>query len=202
MQMFTAKCPACNGVYDGRITSRFVTCEYCGTRFALTKDELDALGFVDADGDGFDDNDVPTAASADMDESSATMPEFAREACQAFLNGTDKSRFTSSDKILRGLDIKAGDDVYLIHDDTMFKSGKNGFAITRDGMYCREFGDRTAHFVSWEDLANGAKPELDEYSYIRQNGISLCYFSDDDDLLEGKIIKLYQRLYNHACKVA
>ena len=97
--------------------------------------------------------------------------------------------------------IKAGDDVYLIHDDTMFKSGKNGFAITHSGMYCREFGDRTAHFVSWKDLACGEKPELDEYSYIRQNGVSLCYFSDDDDLLEGKIFKLYQRLYNHARKV-
>ena len=199
MQMFTAKCPACDGVYDGRITSRYVTCEYCGTRFALTKDELEALGFVDADGDGFDDNDVPTAASADMDESSASMPEFAREACQAFLNGTDKSRFTSSDKILRGLGIKAGDDVYLIHDDTMFKSGKNGFAITDEGFLCREFGDRSSHLLTWESFAREKMPVIED-SYIRQDGVSICYFSDSDTV-KKKLLELYVKLWRHARNV-
>ena len=200
MQTIAVNCPACGGAYDGRITSRFITCEYCGTRFALSRDELEALGFVDADGDGFDDNDGAFAEANDADVSSAPMPEFAQEACQAFLNGTDKSRFASSDKIVRGLGINAGDEVFLIHDDTMFKSGKNGFAITRRGMYCREFGEKTARFVSWEDFAKGSKPKLDE-SYIRQGSVSLCYFTDDNDLRDNELVALYRQLYNHARRV-
>lgn len=197
--MIAINCPACGGAYDGHITSRFITCEYCGTRFALSKDELDDLGFVDADQDGFDDNEGELGA-IDDDGSFASMSEYAGEKCEAFLAAVDTSYFESSAKILRGLAVKDGHEVFLIHDDTLFKSGKNGFAITSGGLYCREMGERSGHFVSWDTFAAGGMPELDD-SYIRQNGTSLCYFTDNNDLREGKIMQLYRQLYAHAQKV-
>lgn len=197
MQIFTVACPACGGTYGKEITNRLLTCEYCGTRFALTGVELEAIGLTSDD--GFDDDDF--FEMLDKDKSDAPMPEFAREACQKFLKGITGSYFDSSKKILRGLGIEDGVEVFLIHDDTMFKSGKNGFAITRDGIYCREFEDKTAHLVSWESFAEGSRPELDN-SYIRQDETSLCYFTDNSDLLEGKIFELYLRLFVHARKLA
>ena len=199
MRTLSAICPACGGVYDGKVTSRFITCEYCGTRFARTKDELEALGFVDADGDGFDDNDAFDGI-VDVDESDAPMPEFAREACQAYLNIADKSYFLTSNKIVRGLGIAAGNEIFLIHDDTMFKTGKNGFAITREGMYCRNFGEKTTNFVSWQEFAKGQPLRLDG-GYILQGHVSLCYFTDSTAVCESELMPLYRRLYNHARKV-
>ena len=199
MQMVVFTCPACGGSYSGPLTNRFITCEYCDTRFALSKDELEAIGFMDTDNDGFDDGDVPKRV-LEADDSMAPMNEFAHECCKAFLKHADRSHFVSSGKIIRGLGIPESNEVYLIHDDTMFKSGKNGFAITHDGLYCREIIERSSHFVSWKELADAETLELDD-SYIRLDGTSVCYFTDDDDLLEGELLKLYQKLFNHARKV-
>lgn len=199
MQMITTNCPACGGAYGGRFTSRFITCEYCGTRFALSADELAALGFVDADGDGYDDNDQASVAkrSRSVIDASGPIYEFAREECERFLAAVGDSNFKSTNKIIKGLNINQGDDIYLIHDDTMFKSGKNGFAITREGLYCREMGDKTAHFVSWEDFSKRKEPRLDD-SYVRQDRISISYFTDDNDVRDHELIELYQRLYDYA----
>lgn len=204
MQMISANCPACGGSYGGRFTSRFVTCEYCGSRFALTQEELEAIGFVDSDGDGYDDNDVAPkkdrrANKRDADDGTP-MYAYARDECEKFLKRADESDFEETNKVKNGLDIKHGDDIYLIHDDTLFGSGKNGFAITREGIYCREFGDRSSHFVSWDEFAEGGEPELDD-SYIRQDGTSLCYFSGDSDMRDNKLFPLFQDLYDHALRV-
>ena len=129
MQIVSVQCPACGGVYGGRVTSKFITCEYCDTRYALGRKELE--------------------------------------------------------------------DVYLIHDDTIFGSGKNGFAITQRGLYCRDFGEPTAHFVSWEDFANGERPELDD-SNIFQNGTSLGYFTGNKQLRDKKLTSLFNQLFEHA----
>lgn len=197
MQMITTYCPACGGIYNGRLTSRFITCEYCDTRYALGRKELEALGFVDEDGDGYDDYDsCPPDDRRGSQVSSVPLPEFAREACEKFLKGVDNSYFKSTNKILRGLGIE-GEDVYLIHDDTIFGSGKNGFAITQRGLYCRDFGEPTAHFVSWEDFANGERPELDD-SNIFQNGTSLCYFTGNKQLRDKKLTGLFNQLFEHA----
>lgn len=195
--MITTNCPACGGIYNGRLTSRFITCEYCDTRYALGRKELEALGFVDEDGDGYDDYDsCPSDDRRGSQASSVPLPEFAREACEKFLKGVDNSYFKSTNKILRGLGIE-GEDVYLIHDDTIFGSGKNGFAITQRGLYCRDFGEPTAHFVSWEDFANGERPELDD-SNIFQNGTSLCYFTGNKQLRDKKLTSLFNQLFEHA----
>ena len=195
MQIMSINCPACGGVYDGRITSRFIICEYCGTRYSLGADELAALGFTDADGDGYDDE-VDIQPNEEVDMSTDPMYQFARDACAKFLDehGNHLDSFESTRKILAGLGI-GGVEVYLIHDDTMFKSGKNGFAITSAGIYCREMGDRKAHFVSWDDFVQRKAPELVD-SYIRQNGTSVCYFTDNNDCRDD-LLSLYQRLWRH-----
>lgn len=192
MEIITTNCPSCGAVYGGNITSRFITCEYCGTRFALSEDEARALGIIEGA------NPEPQlVADPPAPEDAVPMYVFARDACEKFLKGVDEDSFESSAKIVRGLGIE-DEDIYLIHDDTFFKSGKNGFAITYAGFYCREMSDKKAHFVSWEDFADRIDPELGVDGYIRQDGVSICYFTDDDDVLCNQLISLYRRLYTYA----
>jgi|GEM_PF-1364749 len=200
MQIVSVNCPSCGGFYGGRVTSKFITCEYCGSRFALSKDELIALGFEDADGDGYDDGDTPDkhAREASVPAYAGSLCEYARDQCAEFLdkNKDDQSTFRSTDKVLRGLNIQHEDEVYLIHDDTLFGSGKNGFAVTDSGMYCREFGDGSAHFVSWDDFTTGSRPELDD-SYVRQDETSICYLTGDEEL-RHQLFDMFRRLWDYA----
>jgi hypothetical protein len=180
-----------------------MVCEYCGVRFALDRDELDAVGFVDANNDGVDDRDQGFGVNEDLgngmapDTSSDPMPVFARERCEEVLENTsgDEDDFESSRKIERGLELQQNDEVFLIHDDTMFKSGKNGFAITYEGIYCREFME-DAIFVSWDDFARGKKPERDD-SYMRQGKKPLTYYTGSGEV-QDELEDLIMLLWNHA----
>ena len=184
MQLLDMRCPACGGVIDQRITGKIITCEYCGSRFALDDDEASA--FIESPDDEYENEPA----------SSLSMVDFAAEACEQFLLRSGKEdSFRSTQKILRGLDVASGDDVFLIHDDTFMKSGKNGFAIADSGLYCREMGEK-ATFHDWATFAKLDAPELDG-CYIRCNGVAVCYFTDDNDLLPN-LLDLYQRLYRHA----
>lgn len=196
MQVISVNCPSCGGPYSGSIAGRSITCEYCGTRYVLDDHEFGLFGGASG------------AAGADRAEggyahSGVAMADFAREACEKFLQNRkvreDASSFVSSDKVVRGLGIADGDEIFLIHDDTMFHSGKNGFAITREGFYCRELGD-SSHFVSWEEFGQGGEPERESGS-INQDGVSICYFTDDSSLLKYQLMDLYEKLYTHAVKV-
>jgi hypothetical protein len=120
VQLVDLKCPACGGIISQRITSRMITCEYCNSRFALDDDEADA--FIEDDEEYYEEEDEAA--------SSLSMADFAAQACEDFLDEVgNSSSFNSSPKILRGLEV-GDEEVFLIHDDTLFKSGKNGFAIT------------------------------------------------------------------------
>lgn len=190
MKLVSLNCPACGAVYDGPIRSGFLSCEYCGARFALDADELEALGV--SSGRGLD------AAEAEEEAFEDVQPydEFTREACKDFLKTVGGDGFKSTSKILRGLSIDDDEEVFLIHDDTLLGSGKNGFAITDYGFYCREMGDPEAHYVSWGDFAECEKPYIDD-SLIVADGVSLAYYTGNSDVRE-ELKSLYRKLRKHA----
>lgn len=194
MRAILINCPSCFGRYDGKVTSKFLTCEYCGSRFALGEEELEALGISDGNGghdDDYEDNGYEYNEGDDL-------LDVVQEEVEDCLCRVDRGNFRSSQKILNGLGIDENEeDVYLIHDDTMFKSGKNGFAITSEGLYCREMGERHVNFMSWEDLAKTRYAPVIDDSYIRIDGQSVAYYTDGSDDLE-QLEDLYNRLSSHA----
>ena len=184
MQFIRMTCPACGGAIDDMITGRFVTCEYCGSRLVIDGENVD--DFVE---------DIAQARE-DRSSSALSMPEFAEAACRQFLDEIwDNSYFDSSNKILRGLGIDAGENVFLIHDDTIFHSGKNGFAITERGLYCRELAESTL-FFTWDDFKRMEQPKY-ETSYVTCGNRHVCYFTGNDDMLK-ELVQLYVKLHNHA----
>lgn len=189
MRLLELKCPGCGAVIDQKITSRIVTCAYCGSRFALDGDEAEA--FIESD-DRYDEEEEERG-------SSSSMASFAAEACEEFLdNFDDGDRFESSSKILDGLGV-GDEDVFLIHDDTLFKSGKNGFAISEDGLYVRDLWE-DALFYDWATFAEMDEPEVDDGS-IKCGDDMVCYFTSDSDVLSA-LKKLYKKLQKHASKTS
>ena len=183
MKLIDLRCPACGGIIEKRISKRLVECEYCGSRFAID-DEEDASIVDDL-----------TDASYDAASSSLSMSDYAAQACREFLDRHGDDNFRSAPKILRGLEIPNGENVFLIHDDTFMNSGKNGFAITERGLYCRDLCEEPT-FMDWATFARLGEPRLDD-SHITCDQREICYYTDDADTRPG-LLELYTKLYWHA----
>ena len=182
MKLFHMICPACGAAIENNISGRIVTCAYCDSRFVI-------------DGEGGSFADDLMRPHDDPGSARLPMPQFAAAECQKFLEDNDYGdHFESTAKILRGLGV-GDEDVYLIHDDTLFHSGKNGFAITERGIYCRDMAEKP-QFFPWEEFARMEDP-VDTDAHITCNNKLVCYFTDDSDIFE-ELVVLYQKLHRHA----
>jgi hypothetical protein len=107
--------------------------------------------------------------------------------CYDFLNRVDKNAFIVTEKIQKGLSIPQGEKIILAHDDTLFKNGKNGFAITEKGIYCRGMMENQAAFTSFSEIQNNADKiewgDKDHY-IIKLNGKKLVYFYEQNPVRE------------------
>lgn len=104
-----------------------------------------------------------------------------KTACEVFIMTHDASKFDVSYKLKDTLGILY-ENIYLVHDDTLFKSGKNGFAITEYGIYCRELMASYTNFVTYEQLA-GADNIYISGSYIYADGELIAYMTGDKSVL-------------------
>ena len=75
------------------------------------------------------------------------------EICKNFLSDKENKDINTVDngKLRKTLKISAEEAVYLLHDDSWFGRGKNGFAITEKGIYNCELMEH-AKFVPWEEF--------------------------------------------------
>src|SRR5699024_6886712 len=103
------------------------------------------------------------------------------EACDSLIYNQGK-RFVARYNLIDSLGILY-EDVYLGYDSTIFNSGKNGFAITEKGIYCREMHSPYTNsvspytnYVSFELLANSKKIYRRE-STIYADGEAIAYIT-------------------------
>lgn len=75
---------------------------------------------------------------------------------------------TINKRLFQVLSIPDGDEVFLMHDDTLMSNGKNGFAITESGFYCKEL---------FENLSIIRFKDLDVDDEVKQ-GNSTVYIND------------------------
>ena len=185
MKVMMVKCPACGGQYDGEIVRGIMTCEYCGSRFALEEDELAALGLSDA------------SAEDEGEEYETDFWDGVRAICGDFYDDVDDDSFYLTDKIIAGLGIDDDqEEIFLIHDDTIFKSGKNGFAITDNGFYYRGMGEPEGYVVYWKDFAECEKPVING-SDIVVNDVAIAYFTGNS-AIRDRLLQTYRDLRKHA----
>lgn len=107
--------------------------------------------------------------------------------CEAFVAMHDASKFELSYTLKQTLDIEYCNEIYLAHDDTLFRSGKNGFAITSDGIYCRQFMESYTSYISFNELYNTSNIYWRDSNIYADRSV-LAYYtgsnSDKDDLVE------------------
>lgn len=112
------------------------------------------------------------------------------EACDSLIDNQGKS-FIARYKLIDFFDISY-EDVYLGYDSTILNSGKNGFAITEKGIYCREMHSPYTNYVSFELLANSKKIYRRE-STIYADGEAIAYIAGLDEY-KAAVKKLFQQI--------
>ena len=75
------------------------------------------------------------------------------EICQNFLSYEDLQHINTGqkDNIINTLKIPSDDKIYLIHDDSWFKRGIEGFAVTSREIYSRQARCQEV-FISWKEF--------------------------------------------------
>ena len=83
--------------------------------------------------------------------SQMTFPERLKvfiDRCPLIVKGDGVFNESSLGNLRRWLGIPSGEAVRLAHDDTLFHSGKNGFALCDTGIYCKELSGPAYH-ITW-----------------------------------------------------
>ena len=99
------------------------------------------------------------------------------------------------DNIINTLKIPSDDTIYLIHDDSWFKRGKNGFAVTDRGLYVKDDTDM-AVFVSWEEFRECENIKIGSCCIVA-DGKKLAYLSSGNEIgmqLECMLIAIHELL--------
>ena len=118
--------------------------------------------------------------------------------CELFAIFHDESNFDASYKLKQTLDIEYCDEIYLAYDNTLFKNGKNGFAITSYGIHCKELFGSYTHYTSFSELTYASDIYWRDSSVYADNNVLAHYTgsnADKDDLVDlFKNIKLLIRV--------
>ena len=111
--------------------------------------------------------------------------------CELFAKTHGKGRYEASQKLRKHLGLQ--DEVYLGYDDTIFQSGKNGFAITESGIYHRDTFLHTDH-ISFEELSDGEKINMLEcYIYVDERKLATVSLTTDEEKEDFK--GLFERIH-------
>ena len=182
MRLLDIKCPSCGASLGAPSVNQVMVCEYCGTRFLPDEGDAPDKGVAWA---------AESAAASGM-----SMESYAAQLCEELLIEAGESSFKSAPKIMKGLNIGSDEKVFLIHDDTFMKSGKNGFAITDKGLHIRGQGE-DASFLDWREFSKLGEPEDAGAGNIKCGARLVCYFTDDNEIFD-LLLPMYQKLLRHA----
>ncbi len=83
-----------------------------------------------------------------------------KKLCEFHISRFGDGNYKATPVLLNGLNVDADAKVYLAHDDTIKKNGKNGFAITDKGIFCRQIFGKPV-FTSYDALARADKITYD-----------------------------------------
>lgn len=74
-----------------------------------------------------------------------------------------KYRKSNQEKLRKNLHIPEEDEIFLAFDDTLFRSGKNGFAVTSSGIYHRSLMEKSESMLCWSEFL-----KIEKFLYSRQ----------------------------------
>ena len=144
------------------------------------------------------------------DDVRLSMAEFARMyIARDLIKGHKQFKVRNEEALRQSLLIPEEDEVFLAHDDTLFKSGKNGFAMCTSGIYCRDTADEVSSFFSWDSFAKardfqlrGALVLSDIYACTEEGDFMIAYvnlLSRPEQELVVRFFKRFSEAMRKAC---
>ncbi len=112
--------------------------------------------------------------------------------CSTYAMLHDEYNYVSNTKIEQTLGI-FGEEIYLVHDASLLKNGKNGFAITESGIYCRRFLENWTRHVSFEELIN-TQTIYEKDSYIYADEDTLAYLPSGSRTTLRYLTELFEKI--------
>lgn len=120
---------------------------------------------------------LPDAGDISDEQLARSAKDFIQRYDQKVIRGIVRGNIET---VSKGLNIPEGAEIYVHHDDTLLESGKNGFAITDQGFYCRELGKQPV-FTAWRTFfANSL--EVDPSAQYNQ---TFCCRDANDGLVKA-----------------
>lgn len=199
---YVTTCPECEKeICFGKATldKGEMTCPYCGEIICFDEDE----DYEDSEDD--DDNDEQgKGLNRDIENPDITPPlsrtnessnvvEQIYILCKQFLSTHDQRNYRVEQNLLIGLNINTQEIVFLGHDDTMLRSGKNGFAITSAGIHCCDMFSNPV-FTSYADLSK-ASSIYKKSTYIYADQLLLAYVGINRQDIPDLLV-LFQSIYS------
>lgn len=105
--------------------------------------------------------------------------------CKKFLSYKDteivNNALNNKKVLINVLQIEPGDKIYILHDTSLFRRGKSGFAVTDKGIYVKEPRQDT-QVVYWKDFKKYTKITRDRGAIIA-DGKAVAHFSSSEEVL-------------------
>ena len=94
-----------------------------------------------------------------------------------WLAGVETVSFSQTDTALHDLSVSvsSGSTVILLHMNAPQGYPRCGFALTDEGIYCRDLRENAAHFVDWQHLGSLGTPVLDGPAVHAGDVALACY---------------------------
>ena len=98
------------------------------------------------------------------------LTEQIRQMCQGLNEKYPKYFKTEKEpKLMATLQIPEEEILFLCHDDTLFHSGKDGFAVTEKGFYTDLMMEKKVYFTPFEGIAGAEQIYESEYIIYADN---------------------------------
>jgi hypothetical protein len=145
------------------------------------------------------DEDFDGETDTDSSESSYTTDDWdsmlssIKVDCELYLSDCNGAiNYDITHKIKKGLDIM-NEEIYIAHDDTLFKSGQNGFAITACGISFRGIFESDIEFTSYDELAKVDKVYVSD-SIIHADNHRVAYVTGASKSDMNKLKELFESI--------
>lgn len=177
--MESLKCPSCGAHLDVDETEKFLTCEYCDSKFPNQYYDPDA--YYEKEDEEMTDEDIADICTDYVVELGFEM-EAENFSSSVFGNPLDGGEKYS--KALKNFKIQRDEeDVYFVYDSTVFGGGERGFAFCTTGIYYvddKEIFGGTARFMTWHEFLDNDVTFEDGNLFFGENAEFIVGDSGDD----------------------
>jgi len=174
-------------------------CPYCGAEITSSKCEYcnsDVSEFFSQIVSNTDANIVQTDTKPVEQKSKVTFDDILKSCIKLqkrfpdFFSVYDENRKLIAGsavkfKLYNVLNIDKSERIYLIHDDTLFKNGGNGFAITDKAFHCKQFTERLV-VTTYDEIEPNTEVDCgNSITFTVNDNIALAYLTGSEDALKA-----------------